>query len=124
MLYNWAPNKHGILRLQRPDLPPDFLSLQTETNIQPVPVSKHDEGTRYLGLYITVDRNTKPMEQHLWKKALIYTTAFRRTPMSCCEAGVLYRSCFIPALSYPLRLCWLPGYWTHSLQKSTVYLRQ
>jgi len=90
LLYNWEPDKHGILRLQQPDLPMDFLLLQTITDTQSIPIPKNAEGTRYLGLYLTVDRNTKPMEQHLWKKALIYTTAFRQTPMSHHEAGVLY----------------------------------
>ncbi len=82
-----------------------------------------NEGTRYLGLYITVDRNTKPMEQHLWKKALTYTTAFRRTPMSRRKAGVLYRSCFIPAISYPLLATWLPDSFfakVHTLSTSMI----
>jgi len=47
------------------------------------------------------------MELHLWKKAVTYTNALRRTPMSRREAGVLYRSCFIPAISYPLLATWL-----------------
>jgi len=91
------------------------------TKAQSVPVSKHNEGTHYLGLYITVDRNTKPMEQHLWKKALTYTTAFRRTPMSRRKAGVLYCSCFIPAL--PLPATWLPDSFfekVHRLSTSTI----
>jgi len=90
LLYNWEPDKHGILWLQQPDLPMDFLLLQTITDTQSIPIPKNAEGTCYLGLYLTIDRNTKPMEQHLWKKALIYTTAFRQTPMSHHEAGVLY----------------------------------
>jgi len=77
LLYNWEPDKHGILRLQQLDIPPDFLALRTTTDIQSIPIPKNEAGTRYLGLYLTIDRNTKPMEQHLWKKALIYTTAFR-----------------------------------------------
>jgi len=48
------------------------------------------------------------MEKHLWQKALLYTKAFQRMHMSQREAGVLYRSCFIPALSYPLPAIWLP----------------
>jgi len=64
-------------------------------------------GTRYLGLYLTVDRSTTPMEQHLMKKATLYTTAFQRMPMNHHKAGILYRSCFIPALAYPLPATWL-----------------
>ncbi len=43
----------------------------------------------------------------MWQKALTYTTAFQRTPMTRREATV-YRSCFLPALSYPLPATWLP----------------
>jgi len=82
-----------------------------------------DEGIRYLGVYITGDRNTKPMEDHLWEKALQYTSAFQKTPMNHREAGVLYRSCFLPALTYPLPASWLPDRFfnrIHSLSTSTV----
>jgi len=37
-----------------------------------------DEGIQYLGVYITGDRNTKPMEDHLLEKALQYTSAFKK----------------------------------------------
>jgi len=63
------------------------------------------------------------MEQHLWTKAELYTTAFRRTPMNRHEAGVLYRSCFIPALAYPLLATWLPDAFfdkLHRLSTSTI----
>jgi len=73
LVYNWAPDKRGILQLQQPSLPNDFLA---SDNHHPIPIIDHHEGTCYLGLYLTVNRNTTPMEQHLWKKALLYTTAF------------------------------------------------
>ncbi len=123
LIYTWEPDKNGILRIKQPDLPTEFLTLTTNGNTQPIPISDNHAGTRYLGLYITVDRNTTPMEQHLWKKALLYTTAFRRTPMSRREAGVLYRSCFVPALSYPLPATWLPDAFfekVHRLSTSTI----
>ncbi len=66
------------------------------------------EGIRYLGVYITGNCSTKPMEAHLWDKAMQYTKAFQKTPMTRREAGVLYRSCFLPALLYPLPATWLP----------------
>jgi len=67
-----------------------------------------NEGTRYLGLYLTTNRNTKPMESHLWDKAVVYTKAFQQTPMNHREAIVLYKLCFILALTYPLPAMWLP----------------
>jgi len=63
------------------------------------------------------------MEWHLWAKALLYTTAFQCTPMNHWEAGVLYCSCFIPALAYPLPATWLPDAFfdkVHQLSTSMV----
>jgi len=47
------------------------------------------------------------MEDHIWKKAILYTTALQRTHMSRRETGVLYPSCFLPAITYPLLATWL-----------------
>jgi len=48
------------------------------------------------------------MEEHLWNKAVVYTQALQQTLTNWREAGVLYQSCFLPALSYPLPAVWLP----------------
>jgi len=80
-------------------------------------------GTQYLRIYLTANRSTTPMEQHLMKKAVLYTMAFQRMPMNHCKAGILYRSCFIPALAYPLPATWLPDSFfdkVHQLSKSTI----
>jgi len=63
------------------------------------------------------------MENHLWEKAVVYTRAFQRTPMTHWEAGVLYKSCFLPALTYPLPATWLPDRFftkVHQLSTSTI----
>jgi len=57
-------------------------TLEDTHNPQPIETIPLNQGTRYLGLFITGDRNTKPMEQHLWQKAITYTAAFQRMPMS------------------------------------------
>ncbi len=60
------------------------------------------------------------MENHLLQKATLYTQAFYRTPMNRQEAGVLYRSCFLPVLTYPLPATWLPdAFFTRVHQLST-----
>jgi len=121
--YMGAPDKHGVLKLQQPDTPPDFLSLPTGMSTQSIPINKPHDGTRYLGLYITANWNTVPMEQHLWNKALLYTTALRRTPMDHRKAGILYRSCFLPAMTYPLPATWLLDSFferVHSLSTSVI----
>jgi len=82
MLYMWTPDKWGILQLHRPDLLLPFLSLPLKNVQQPITILNNHEGTRYLGLYIMADSNTKPMESHLWAKALNYMLAFHQTPMT------------------------------------------
>jgi len=74
---------------------------------QPIRLLKHNEGTQYLGLYLTMNRDTKLMEAHLWEKAMVYMMVFQRMPMTHREVVVLYKSCFLPAL-YPLPATWLP----------------
>ncbi len=105
-IYTWTPDKHGILRLATRTNDDQIISdpNQPQERIQNL---KPPDGTRYLGVYVTMNGSTKPMESHLWKKALLYTKAFQRTHMSRREANVLYRSCFVPALSYPLPATWL-----------------
>jgi len=123
LVYKWEPDKYGILRLSQPQLPATFIEVSINNEHQSIPVPKIHEGTRYLGIYTTVDRNTTPMETNLWTKANIYVTAFHRTPMNRREAGVLYRSCFIPALTYPLPATWLPDRFfdkLHRLSTSTI----
>ncbi len=105
--YHWTPDRHGILTLSTPN-DHNMITLKGNNNPQPITNIPLNQGTQYLGLYITGDRNTKPMEQNHWQKALKYTATFQRTPMSQREATVLYRSCFLPALTYPLLATWLP----------------
>jgi len=123
IMYSWNPDKSGILRLCKSL--PDAASIPTspDNSRTPIRLARMDEGIRYLGVYITGDRSSKPMEDHLWEKALRYTLAFQKTPMNHREAGVLYRSCFLPALTYPLPACWLPDRFfnrIHCLSTSTV----
>jgi len=123
LIYHWEPDKDGILWLKRPDTPPDFLSLTKANTQTPIPITKNDEGMCYLSIYIMIDRNTTPMEKNLWSKAMLYTTAFRRTPMNCHEAGVIYCSCCIPAMSYPLPATWFQDTFfakVHQLSTSTI----
>jgi len=123
LLYTWAPDKRGILQLCQPEPPMPFLSLPFKNISQPITILPNNKGTRSLGMYLTADQNTKPMETNLWNKALTYTLAFHRTPMTRREAGVLYRSCFIPALTYLLPTVWLPDTFLekiHRLSMSTI----
>jgi len=76
MLYQWAPDNKGILQLcQLEDSNP--ITLSDATHEQLIHILPPREGTRYLGLYITTDCNTKPMETHIWEKAILYTQVFQ-----------------------------------------------
>jgi len=84
---------------------------------------KPNEGTRYLGIYVTRTGDTKPMQDHIWWMALLYTKAFQRTHMSRQEAGVLYHSCFLPALTYSFPAMGLPATFLeriHKLSTTTI----
>jgi len=114
MLYQWEPDNKGILQLCHMDKERHPITL---SNLHP------HAGTRYLGLYLMMDQNTKPMETHLWDKALLYTQAFQHMPMNHHKAGVLYKSCFLPALTYPLPATWLLDQFfekIHQLSTSTI----
>ncbi len=116
-IYTWKPDKLGILRVAATAPEEVDIILQTNQNIQHLTVLAPNEGTRYLGIYVTRSGITKPMEDHMWKKAVLYTKAFQRTHMSRREAGVLYRSCFLPALTYPLPATWLPDIFLDRIMK-------
>jgi len=123
LLYNWEPDKWGIFQLKPPQIPHNFLSIHTGNQPQTIPMIDPKAGTRYLGIYLTINRSTTPMEQHLLTKAMLYTMAFWRTLMNHREASVLYRSCFIPAIAYPLPATWLPDSFfdkVHQLTTSTI----
>jgi len=40
------------------------------------------KGTHYLGIYVMQNGSKEPMENHLWKKAMLYMNAFLCTNMS------------------------------------------
>jgi len=108
-IYNWELDKYGILRQSAQAV--DSCNIQLHPN-QPhskIKVLVPSEGMHYLGIYIAPNGSTTTMEKQLWKKAVLYTKALQRTHMSRQEAGVLYCSCFLPALIYLFPATWLPA---------------
>ncbi len=63
--------------LHKPNDKQPTLSLSDDVNAHPIQILPPAEGTRYLGIYLTTDHNTKPMERHLWAKTVLYTQAFQ-----------------------------------------------
>jgi len=107
-LYTWKPDTFGILRLA--SMADEEITIapctqQPNQSIRPLGLN---EGTRYLGVYVTRSGTTQPMEHHIWQKVVLYTQAFQRTHMSQHEAAVLYWSCFLPALTYSFPAIGLP----------------
>ncbi len=107
------------------------MHLPNDTGIMPCPnQSQHciqalgpHEGMQYLGVYVTCSSTTKPMEDHIWHKAVTYMHAFQQTHMSRREAGVLYKSCFLLALTYSFPAMGLPSVFLdhiHSLSTATI----
>ncbi len=117
------PDKHGILRLHDPTTHAPPIMLEDNAQSPRIPLLCTHKGTRFLGLYLTTNCDTKPMETHIWEKAVLYTKAFQCTPMNWHEATVLYKSCFLPALTYPFPATWLPDSFLnniHKLSTSTI----
>jgi len=120
MLYHREPDHRGILQLCTPKDPPPPITLIHGDTEQAVGFLQASAGTCYLGLYLTTDCNTHDMETHLMTKATLYTKAFHRTPMNQREARVLYRSCFLPAMAYPLPASWLPDAFFDKVHQMTT----
>jgi len=119
-IYAWTPDKLGILCVAAPDPDEVAITLQAQTTSQKLTVLAPHEGTQYLGIYVTHNGATKLMGDHIWKKAVLYTMAFQCTHMSHQEAGVLYRSCFLPTLTYPLPATWLPDTFLEQVMKLSM----
>ncbi len=118
----WQPDKFGILRPAYLEHNEICMTL-TDTDTQQIPMLQRSEGTRYLGIYIAPDGTMKTMETQLWKKANLYTIALQRTHLSQREAVIIYRSCFLPALTYPLAATWLSEQFLeriHRLSTATI----
>jgi len=122
-IYHWQPNENGILRMKDPDTSTAQIVIKPAIMEQKIPLLEANEGTRYLGIYVTWNGSIKPMEDHVWKQAVTYTRAFQRTHMSCREANVLYRSCFLPAITYSFPAMWISSKFlerVHRLSTSTI----
>jgi len=122
-IYHWKPDKNGILQPSDPALDSVTILSDPTTLTQPLPLLALHEGTRYLGIYVTRSGATKPMEDHVWNTAMTYTWAFQCTHMSHREANVLYRSCFLLAITYSFPTTWLPQNILeriHKLSTSTI----
>jgi len=76
-LYLWLPDKDGILCPFDNDLTDSQIQVDPLVPSQTIPVLLLHVGTRYLSIYVTRSGATKPMEDHVWSKALLYTSAFQ-----------------------------------------------
>jgi len=120
-LYHWRPDTSGICRLTTVDPENTNITLCNIRLQQTIHVLKLDEGTQYLDLYMTQSGNTKPMQDHVWHKALLYTKAFQWTHISRHEASILYCSCFLPALTYLFPAMALPVQFLERLHKLLTF---
>jgi len=107
-IYSWTLDPYGILRLSATTPANVAIATCPAQPQQTIQVLRPNEGTRYLGIYVASSGTTQPMQDQLWHKAVLYTKAFQRTHMSRRKADVLYRSCFLPALTYAFPAMGLP----------------
>jgi len=78
-LYHWCPNKDSILHPSCLDPADSLIQVDLLVSSQTIPMLTLHEGTCYLSIYITHSGTMKPMEDHVWSKAILYTCAFQCT---------------------------------------------
>ncbi len=96
----WQPDTFGILCLA--------LTMEEDILIAPCPQQPEHgiqvlglhEGTQYLVIYVTCSGDTKPMEQHIWQKAVLYTQAFSAYTYVMMGGRGPVLLVFLPALTY------------------------
>jgi len=108
LAYIWQPIHHDILCLAPLDTIITLISIPRSNSHTPIPVTLSKKAHDIWAFDLNESWITTPLETHLWQKAIMYVMAFQQTPMDCREAVVLYCSCFLPALTYPLPVTWLP----------------
>ncbi len=81
-LYTWTPDMTGILRFDTTPITNITIAPCHQQPHQMIKVLKPNEGTWYLGIYVTHTGDTKSMQDHIWQQALLYTKAFQQTHMS------------------------------------------
>jgi len=112
MVYTGAPNKSGILCPNPPPSAAATIAVAPQHNSPLIPVLSPTEGTHYLGLYLNQTGTATPMEGHFWKKHYCTQQHFNAAKWHR-EAGILYHSCFLPALTCPLPVTSLsPNSWS------------
>jgi len=122
-IYTWSPDKFGILCISTPSPFTTAIMPNLQQPQDQIQILQPSDGTCYLGIYVATYGSSKPMENHLWKKAVLYSKVFQWMHMSCLKVGILYQSCFIPANKYPFPTTWLPLLFlecNHQLSPSTI----
>jgi len=109
MIYSWTPAKLGILWPSNLPLEAATISVDSQQPPKHIKVLVFHGGTRYLGIYVTQNCMTKPMENHIWNKAVLYTKVFWCTHMSHCKVSVLYLFLFSPGTYLLFPSCLAPS---------------
>jgi len=85
-------------------LPQDTqLHLTNLDRTQAVPTpTKFSNSLRHLGVHISMDGNTKAEARALFKRCQTFQKVYERCLLTRCEAEVIYRTIFLPTVTYPL----------------------
>jgi len=114
--FQWTTNKHGnlILLPGEPTLPTnDHIPAAITLSRWGAPPSQlrcllPTEAHRYLGVQLTMDGNSKQELQTMVSRTAKYSALLSSCTFTRREAKVIYRQCFLPAVSYPLPATFMP----------------
>jgi len=115
--FQWTTNKHGNLILLPgvPTLPDnDHIPAAITLSRWGAPPSQlrcllPTEAHWYLGVQLTMNGNSKQELQMMASCTAKYSALLSSCMFTWHEAKVIYRQCFLPAVSYPLPAMFMPG---------------
>jgi len=100
----WKYNQFGHAQLTT--LPPDPTNQLHASNLtgqqHTLQINKPTDAVRLLGVHITADGNYEKELCILQQKQHKYVQFLLCTPLSKCEAQVIYKQCYLPMVTYPL----------------------
>ncbi len=108
--FQWEFDKLGNARLVEPPDQPKYhiTAMDRDGHRHTLVRNTPQTAVRLLGVQIAADGNYTTEYSTLQKRQAQYSVFLQRTPMTRREAGVIYRQCYLPKVTYPLPATTIP----------------
>jgi len=122
---HWKQDAQGTAKVTEPPAnhPPIHISTQ---NNKPTVIRllKPHEAHRYLGVQFTTDGNCKEELALFHQRNTKFVNLLQQCPFPHCNIQVIYKQCYLPAVSYPLPAATMPPQRLYQLQSpaTTAFL--